>query len=163
MVLKSDLAPKYFFLNLVVLACGWGPAILSFLPDVRLEGIYKIYEAFILSHLNLEISYMQYKKSVTLLAPNRKHKEPWLVPDYPTVLKVFTLRLYSMSVKQYFLHHHLPFPKAEMQEGKAGRLQQPWDLHSQLVSSQLTAAATSGVAVPQWGNTYYHSLKTVTL
>lgn len=125
------------------------PAILSFLLDVRLEGICTIDEAFILSHLNLEMRYMQYKKSVTLLAPNRKHKEPWLVLDYPTLLKVFTLRLYCMSIKQCFLHHHLPFPKADMQEGKAGRLQQPWDLHSQLVSSQLTATATSGVAFPQ--------------
>lgn len=93
---------------------------------------------------------MQYKKSVTLLAPNRKPKEPWLVLDWPTLLKIFTLlELYSMGVKHYFLHHDLPFPKAEMQEGKAGRLQQPWDLHSQLVSSQLTATDTSGVALPQ--------------
>lgn len=58
-----------------------------------------------------------------------------------------------MRVKRYFLHHDLPSPKAEMQEGKAGRLQQPWDLYPQLVSSQVTATATSGVAIPQWGNT----------
>lgn len=70
-----------------------------------------------------------------------------------------------MRVKHYFLHNDLTFPKAGMQEGKAGRLQQPWDLHSQLASSQLTATATSGVAFPseEIQNTYDHRLKTITL
>lgn len=108
---------------------------------------------------------MQYKMAATLLAPDRKHKEPWLVLDGPTFLKVFSLlRLYSMRVKYYFLHYDLPFPK-ECKKGRQADCSSPGTCTHNLPvpSKELQPPLGLPSLSEEIQNTHDHRLQTATL